>query len=660
MKTYKIALAGNPNSGKTTIFNELTGARQHVGNWPGVTVEKKEGYLTVNGMNFLITDLPGTYSLSPYSLDEKIATDFLLKENLDTVVVIIDASNLQRNLFLAMQLLELGHRIVLVLNMMDIAKNKGLDIDIDKLKQILNIDIVPTIANKKIGIADLKSAIHRTVTQRKSIDFQLDYNELEDYISRLTELIKEKTKYDHKKSRWLAIKFLESDDFYTNEFKYTIIDLISEIKSKIGYSPDIYIIERLYAYIHGLYKECVTQHLNEQNRIDLSDKIDRVVTNRFLGIPLFFIIMWLTFQLVFKIGAPIADAIDSLFAMLGTFSATVLTQINAPTWLTSLVTEGIIGGVGSVIVFLPNIMILFFVIAILEDSGYMARAAFVMDKIMHSLGLHGKSFIPMIIGFGCNVPAIMATRTLENEKDRILTILSIPFMSCSARLPIYILFAGTFFPQHQGWIVFFLYITGIVVAVISARLFKSLFFKHTPAPLIMELPPYRVPTLKSALIHMWERSKIFLKKAGTIIFFVVILIWVMASLPFGVEYASQDSLIGKIGAFFAPLLKPAGFGFWQAAVALMFGILAKEVVIGTFGTLYSIGEDSLGAIVAQHFTSLSAISFMLMSLLYIPCVATIAVIKRELNWRWALFATLYTLFIGWIFAVLFFQLANLL
>jgi ferrous iron transport protein B len=369
--------------------------------------------------------------------------------------------------------------------------------------------------------------------------------------------------------------------------------------------------------------------------------------------------MWLVFQLVFTLGGPLSDGINAGMGWLGEFAFSGIDRSGGPKWLSSLVSDGIISGIGSVLVFLPNIMLLFLAIAILEASGYMARAAFVMDRFMHALGLHGKSFIPMLIGFGCNIPGIMATRTLESEKDRILTILVNPLMSCSARLPIYTLFAGAFFAENQGWVVFSLYLMGILLAILVARILKSLFFRGAVAPLIMELPPYRLPTTKGILIHMWERSGLFLKKAGTIIFIGVVLIWLLASLPLGVEYASQESFIGRLGSFLAPLLKPAGFGFWQAGVALLFGILAKEVVVGTFGTLYGAEEAGLTHVIQGIFTPLSAYAFMVMSLIYIPCIAAIATIKRETNWRWTFIAVGYSLLLGWLLAVGTYQIGKI-
>jgi ferrous iron transport protein B len=406
-----------------------------------------------------------------------------------------------------------------------------------------------------------------------------------------------------------------------------------------------------YAFLSGLVKESASKRFDLMERLDISDRIDRILVNRYLGIPIFLGMMWLVFQSVFTLGGPLSDGIEAMIGWLGESASAGIGSLGGSKWLSSLVSDGIISGVGSVLVFLPNILLLFLAIAILEASGYMARAAFVMDRFMHALGLHGKSFIPMLMGFGCNIPGIMAARTMESEKDRILTILVSPLMSCSGRLPIYTLFAGAFFAENQGWVVFSLYLLGIILAIIVARIFKGLFFGAEVSPLIMELPPYRMPTVKGVLIHMWERGSLFLKKAGTIIFAGVVLIWLLASLPLGVEYASQESLIGQIGSLFAPLLKPAGFGFWQAGVALLFGILAKEVVVGTFGTLYGVEEAGLTHVIQGVFDPLSAYAFMVMSLIYIPCIAAIATIKRETNWRWTFIAVGYSLILGWLLAV---------
>ncbi|MGQ9571376.1 MAG: ferrous iron transport protein B, partial [Thermodesulfovibrionales bacterium] len=400
----------------------------------------------------------------------------------------------------------------------------------------------------------------------------------------------------------------------------------------------------------------------KEERLTLSDKIDKVVLNRFLGIPIFALITWVTFQLTFTVGGFFADYIGTFFEWLQGFATMWLQSISAPMWLISLVSDGVINGVGSVLVFLPSIMILFLFLSFLEDVGYMARAAFVMDKAMYAIGLPGRSFIPMILGFGCNVPAIMSARTIPSERDRLLTILINPFMSCTARLPVYIMFTSIFFKNNQGLVVFSLYLLGIVVAVFSAKLFKSTIplLKGPISPLVMELPPYRLPTLTGVTIHMWERSSQFLKKAGTIIFAGVVILWFLASFPFGAEYGSASTLAGQIGKLVAPIFKPAGFPFWQAGVALLFGIIAKEIVVGTFGTLFG-GEENFDKVLPQYFTPLSSYAFMVMSLLYIPCIASIGVIYRETaSFKWAAFATIYSLFVGWSLAVFVFQVGRIL
>ncbi|OYD16215.1 ferrous iron transport protein B [candidate division WOR-3 bacterium JGI_Cruoil_03_51_56] len=667
-KPIKIALAGNPNSGKTTVFNALTGSRQYVGNWPGVTVEKKEGKFRFENHEVTVVDLPGTYSLSAYSLDEKVARDFLVNEKPDAVVVVVDASNLERNLYLVAQLLELGAKVIVDLNMMDVAKSRGIMIDTQKLEQILGVKVVGTVASRGTGLDRLRRMIHDIRKDEPPPGFRILYGrDFEAALDGLSGLIEEHGLTRSVSARWRALKLLEGDAtelklLETNPDAEAVRVELNQIRTKLehkyGYDVETAIVERRYGYLNGVVKECTHRKPGVAGRLTMSDKIDKVVTNRWVGIPIFLLLMWGTFQLVFKLGDPLVGYIEALFEWFGGVVSTTLAS--SPAWLSSLMVDGLINGIGSVLVFIPNIVILFLVISLLEDSGYMARAAFVMDRFMHALGLHGKSFIPMIIGFGCNVPAIMATRTLESRKDRILTILVNPLMSCSARLPIYTLFTAAFFSRNQGLVVFSLYLMGIVLAIAMARIFKGIFFKHEVAPLIMELPPYHLPSIRGVLTHMWERASLFVRKAGTIIAGVVVLVWLLASLPWGVEYASQASIIGKIGVFIAPIFSPAGFGNWQAAVSLTFGILAKEVVVGTMGTLYGVGKEGLTAIVSGQFTPLSAYAFMAMSLLYIPCIASIAAIWRETNWKWTLLTVGYTLVLGWLVAVLIYQVGSLL
>jgi len=662
--SYKIALAGNPNSGKTTVFNLLCGAREKIGNWPGTTVEKKQGYFNYQGEKIEVVDLPGTYSLSAYSIDERIARDFLIKEKPDLVVCVIDASNLERNLYLVVQLLEMGQPVLLDLNMTDMVEKNKMKIDIQKLSKILGIDIVETVASKGKGIKDLKEKIIVNLGKKERKVFKIDYQNLEKEIEEIVSLLKSKKLILDIPYRTFAVRILEGDFDLLNEVSIPEIEekrnrVEEEILKITGDNLETFIIESRYAFLKGMVKECISKEISLEDRLTFSDKLDKVVTNRFLGIPLFLCFMYLLFQLVFTLGSPIADLIDGAFGKLAEGSKIFFENKNFPLWVGSLVSDGIISGIGSVLVFLPNIMLLFLGISILEDSGYLARAAFVMDSFMHALGLHGKSFIPMLLGFGCNIPGIMAARTLESRKDRILTILVNPLMSCSARLPVYILFASAFFPKHQGLIIFSLYLLGVILAIFVAKVFKNIFFKGEVAPLVMELPPYRIPTLRNVFLSMWARSSLFIKKAGTIIFLAVVLVWVLSSLPAGVEYAGENSLIGKFGKILAPVFKPAGFGFWQAAVALLFGILAKEVVVGTLGTLYGAEEESLKQILPHYFTPLSAYSFLVMTLIYIPCIASIATIKRETNWKWTAIAVSYSLVLGWVLSVLFYQIGKI-
>ena len=654
VKKLKIGLAGNPNSGKSTLFNHLTGGHAHVGNWPGVTVEKKEGRFQFKEFEVSVVDLPGIYALTAYSMDEKIARDFIIKENPDGIVVIVDASNLERNLYLATQLLELGVNVIIDLNMMDIVRSKGMSIDTKKLSQIFGVPIVETVASKGEGIEELKEAIVNELKKKRD-SFRIDYGE---DIEMEIDGLEKRVSISGYPSRWMAIKLLEGDrgilEIALREgeaIESQIVDSKKRLEEHLGYDLETALVEKRYAFLAGLIKESVSKKYDLIERLDISDRIDQILVNRYLGIPIFLGMMWLVFQFVFTLGGPLSDGIETFMGWLGESASQGIESLGGSKLLSSFVSDGIISGIGSVLVFLPPIFLLFLAIAILEASGYMARAAFVMDRFMHALGLHGKSFIPMLMGFGCNIPGIMAARTMESEKDRILTILIIPLMSCTARLPIYTLFAGAFFAENQGWVVFSLYLLGIVLAIIVARIFKGLFFGGEVSPLIMELPPYRMPTIKGVLIHMWERGSLFLKKAGTIIFAGVILIWLLASLPLGVQYASKESFIGQIGSLFAPLLKPAGFGFWQAGVALLFGILAKEVVVGTFGTLYGVEEAGLTNVIQEVFNPLSAYAFMVMSLIYIPCIAAIATIRRETNWKWAFLAVGYSLLLGWLLAV---------
>lgn len=666
MDEIKIALAGNPNVGKSTLFNQLTGLKQHVGNWPGKTVEKKEGSFKYKNYNFNVVDLPGNYSMTAYSIEEKVSRDYIAYENPDVIINVIDAANLERNLYLTIQMMEMGANIVLALNMNKFCDEKGLVINVDKLSKLLGIPVIKIEAIKKISDKDsgIEKLLENTISSFKSpvnVSDKLFYGEeLREHIHQLEDEINNEISIGHAPNSWLALKLLEDDsdiiekiESETNGKK--IINESEKLKKHLNdiYNEDLdtVIADSRYGVISGIIKDSVKKPpLDRKTR---SDRIDNIITNKYLGIPIFLAIMWLTFQITFTVGAPLQELVENIFVSLGQYVAAAL----GTSWLSSLIVDGIIGGVGSVLTFIPIIFLMFLVLSILEDCGYLARAAFVMDKFMNKfVGLQGKSFIPMILGFGCCVPAVMATRTLDNERDRILTMLIVPFMSCSARLPVYAIFTAAFFSAYQGWIVFSLYILGIIVAIISASILKKTYFKGDSSPFVMELPPYRLPTVKGSLIHMWERGSVFLKKAGTIIFAAAVIIWLLSSLPVGVETGSQASVLGQIGTAISPIFEPLGFGNWQASISLITGLLAKEVVVGTMGTLYGVGEEGLVAAVQGIFTPLSAYAFIVFVLLYIPCLAVIATIKRETNsWKWAGFSAVYTFAVAWIVSFIIYQ-----
>lgn len=669
-----IALAGNPNSGKTSIFNNLTGARQHVGNWPGVTVEKKEGRLIYAGKIYKVVDLPGVYSLGAYSEDEIVARNYVLYEKPDVIINVVDASNLERHLYLTVQLLEMGANVVVALNMVDEAKARGISIDGEKLSKLLGVPVVSTVAKKNLGMKELVEQSLKTVNQDfKGSSLKINYGQaVEKEIAHLQNMI---ATHDTLKRtyplRWLAVKLLENDERIIKELRKILgtANLFSEraksnqrLKQQLKDDIENIVIERRFGFISGIVKQAITRKATMEQRLSLSDKIDLVVTHRFLGLPIFILAMWAVFQFTFKLGAPLGTGIETFINWLSGLIQGFLIYANAPVFITSLLIDGVIGGVGSVLVFIPYIFLLFLIISFLEDSGYMARAAYIMDRFMRVLGLQGKSFLPLIIGFGCNVPAVMATRTIEDKQDRIITILINPLMSCTARLPIYLLFAGAFFSAYQGWVVFFFYFLGIVLAIIMAKIFRTLFFKGESTPFVMELPPYRMPTLKGTLIHMWDRGSAFIRKAGTIILGASVVIWILSVLPWGVEYASKESLIGQLGGLLAPIFAPAGFGKWEAASALIFGLVAKEIVVSTLGVIYGVNEEgSLIPLLQQYWTPLSALAFMAMCLIYMPCVATIGVIRKETNsWKWTALAVGYSLVLGWIVAFLIYQGGRLL
>ena len=716
-KHLSIALAGNPNSGKTTIFNNITGTRQKVGNWPGVTVEKKEGHVNKFGYDLIIVDLPGTYSLTPFSIEEIIARDYVLEERPDVVIDIIDASNLERSLYLATQLRELDCKVLFALNMADVSQTRGMKIDDKMLSELLDVPVVFTIGNKNEGIdtllekaIELAESSYETPKTRKvkySKDIEQSIENLERFLENWTE---GSIPYN---IRWTAIKLIENDKIVKERILQKAgknsQDILQEAQKhrdllvdRFDDDPEIVMTDERYGFIFGIIKEVLTT--STKQRVDISRNIDLILTNRFVGFPIFFLFIWAMFELTFSLGSYPMEWIDGGVNLL----STSLNSFLPDNIFKDLLLNGIIAGVGSVIVFLPNILILFFCIALFEDTGYMSRAAFLMDKIMHLIGLHGKSFIPMLMGFGCNVPAIMATRTLESEKDRTLTILITPFMSCSAKLPVYIILAGTFFGAGAGTVIFSIYLAGIIFSIITGRLFRSTILRGADAPFVMELPPYRVPMIKSLLIHMWDRSKMFLKKMGGIILAGSVIVWALLAFPRNVPYSSdyaaeidrvkasyvteitianesdkqllekrrdaavanlirskkaeksEKSFMGRIGKVIAPLFAPLGID-WRGSVALLTGFAAKEIVVSTLGILYVTdeGDDSealKNALLSSDMTPLSALAMMTFVLLYMPCLATITAIRRETgSFMWMFFSVVYSTLLAWVAAFFVYQ-----
>ncbi|MBD3305631.1 ferrous iron transport protein B [candidate division KSB3 bacterium] len=675
-KPLTVALAGNPNSGKTTIFNGITGTRQHVGNWPGVTVEKKEGIASHRGHQIRAIDLPGTYSLTAYSMEEIVTRNYIIEERPDVVIDVVDASNLERNLYLAQQLKELDIPLILAFNVMDEAQKQGYQIDIPQLSKLLATPIIPTVGTREQGIHQLLDTVVDLAEGKRTMPHLTFHygDEIEAELQHLEALIRQNDRLSDKYlPRWLAVKLLEEDTEiqhivqqyeHGDEFLHQAQQSLERLETLFHDRGEALIAERRYGLVHGALNETVT--LPPQIRFTTSDTVDKLLTHRALGLPIFIGVMWIAFQFVATVGGELLlQPIETVFGWFGEALRTLFVNAGAPAWLISLVVDGIVAGVGGVAVFLPVIFSLYFVIALLEGSGYMARVAFIMDKLMHSIGLHGKSFLPMLLGFGCNVPAIMGTRILENRSDRILTILINPLMSCSARLPIYAIFAAAFFPEHQGTVIFSMYFLGILLAIGMGLVFKKVFFPGKSTPFIMELPPYRIPTLKSITLHMWDRGKMFLKKMSGIILSVSIIVWFMGTFPWGVEFASVESYIGVIGKTLAPIFDPLGFGTWQAAVSFVFGLLAKEVVVSTLSILYvggaEVAEEALANALHGVFTPLTAYAFMAFSLIYTSCVATLATIKRETNsWKWTAFSVSYQFILAWLVAFIIYQGGRLL
>ncbi len=727
MKKIHVAIAGNPNCGKTTLFNALTGSRQHVGNWPGVTVERVEGNYSHSGTRFHVTDLPGIYSFSAYSIDETVAREHILQDHPQVVVNILDASNLERNLYLTTQLLEMRVPLVVALSMVDVAQRRRIRIEVEHLARHLGCPVIPVVVAKGTGMDELREAIASVAATRAIPQSRVTYDsELEVAITRLGEAVGVDAAEREVDPRWLAIKMLEQDPLAADLLKRADIKPLADgeihrVESHTGEDLDIVFADGRYGFIHGLASDVV--HRGSELRKTVSTMIDHVLINRVLGIPLFLGIMYLVFVITINVGGPFIDFFDSLCGTIFVDGFRVLlTALHLPEGVMALLADGIGGGIQAVSTFIPPIFLIFLCLSFLEDSGYMSRAAFVMDRFLRTIGLPGKAFIPMLVGFGCNVPAILATRTLENNRDRILTILMNPFMSCGARLPVYALFVAAFFPRHGGTVLFGIYITGVVLAVLTGMLFKRTILQGEISTFVMELPPYHLPTLRGVLFHTWNRLRSFIIKAGRVILVVVVILSFFNSIGTDGSFGKEDSgesVLSTVSKSVAPVFYPMGLteDNWPGAVGLFMGLFAKEAVVGTLDTLYGqiarqeaglqapeegapaepfdfwggIGEafatipagfegffdslrDPLGlgaedsledvdagtvhAMTRYFDGQVGALAYMLFILIYAPCVAAIAAIYRETNLNWTIFAVGYLTSLAWITSTLFYQIGS--
>lgn len=696
-KVIKVALVGNPNCGKTSLFNIASGSHEHVGNYSGVTVDAKEGVFEYGGYHFNLVDLPGTYSLSAYSPEELYVRRNLVDDMPDVVVNVVDSSNLHRNLYLTTQLIDMNLRVVMALNMYDELEARGDKLDIRQLGYLLGMPVVPTVSRTGEGIDDLFDTviqIYEKSDPHLARHIHINHGaELEQSIDRIKHLLQKDTDIRLKYStRYLAIKYLENDKEIEkvvealpgrDEIIAARYEEHKRIESLLNSSTESALVDAKYAFVEGALAETYVQ--GHKKRHTLTDKIDGVVTNRWLAFPIFFFLLYIVFEGTFVIGEYPMQWIEWLVEKFGAFVAMTMSD----GWLKDMVVDGVIGGVGSVLVFLPNILLLYMFISLLEDSGYMARAAFIMDRLMHKIGLHGKSFIPMIMGFGCNVPAIMATRTIESRKSRLITMLIIPLMSCAGRMPVYVLIAGAFFPKNASLVVLGLYALGILLAVIAAKV-MSLFFKEDDLPFVMELPPYRVPTGKSVFRHTWEKGRQYLQKMSGIILICSLIIWFLGYFPNHDAYSTpqeqqEHSFIGYVGKAMEPALEPLGFD-WRMGVGIVAGVGAKELVVSTLGVMYAddqpvespdvdlpvnsnpdetsaeepSGDTRLQKALVKSVTPAGALAYMVFILLYFPCIATFVAIKNESGgWKWALITAVYTIVLAWVAAFITFQVASL-
>ena len=667
---YKIALAGNPNCGKTTLFNDLTGSSQYVGNWPGVTVEKKEGKLRTN-KQAIIQDLPGIYSLSPYTLEEVVTRNYLVGGHPDAMINIVDASNLERNLYLTTQLLEIGVPMVIALNMMDLVRKNGDQIDLKKLSEQLGCPIIQTSAVKGEGSSEVTQAALSLAQSKAAPPAPLVFSEqLEDILHTISHLIQGRCPAQN--LRWYTIKLFERDEKALEQLSLdqSILDEIESLRKQaeelFDDDTESIITHERYLTIANLLKGCYRKKANRQ--LTTSDKIDRIVTNRILALPIFALVMFVIYYLsITTVGTMMTDWVnDVLFTeIIPPAVEGWLVSLNTAPWLQSLLLDGVIAGVGAVLGFLPQMMVLFLLLALLEDCGYMARIAFIMDRIFRRFGLSGKSFIPMLIGLGCGVPAVQASRTIENDRDRKMTIMTTTFIPCSAKLPIIGLIAGALF-NGSGWVATSAYFVGIAAIIVSGIILKkTTLFAGDPAPFVMELPAYHLPSIKGVLIHMWDRLKAFVRKAGTIIFLSSIVIWFLSSFNFKLQMVdTQQSILSSLGKLIAPLFAPLGWGHWEAAVGTITGLVAKENVVATLGILFGFAEvaengDEIWTLFAQNFTALSAYSFLVFNLLCAPCFAAIGAIRREMgSAKWTWIAIGYQCIFAYIISLIIFQLGN--
>ena len=667
---YKIALAGNPNCGKTTMFNDLTGSSQYVGNWPGVTVEKKEGKLKAN-KQAIIQDLPGIYSLSPYTLEEVVTRNYLVNEHPDSMINIIDASNLERNLYLTTQLLEIGVPMVIALNMMDMVRKNGDRIDVKKLSDALGCQIIETSAVKGEGSTEVAKAALNLAQSKAAAPKPLKFNDkLENILARIARLLQGACQPQN--LRWYSIKLFERDEKAIEQLKLSpaaleeIEGLRQEAEKEFDDDVESIITHERYVVIADLLKTCYRKQ--SKQKLTTSDKIDKIVTNRILALPIFAVVMFVIYYLsITTVGTMMTDWVnDVLFGeIIPPAVEGLLVSVGAADWLQSLILDGIVAGVGAVLGFLPQMLVLFLLLALLEDCGYMSRIAFIMDRIFRRFGLSGKSFIPMLIGLGCGVPAVQASRTIENDRDRKMTIMTTTFIPCSAKLPIIGLIAGALF-NESGWVATSAYFVGIAAIIISGIILKKTkLFAGEPAPFVMELPAYHIPSVKGVLIHMWDRAKAFVRKAGTIIFLSSVVIWFLSSFNFQLQMVDTgDSILAAIGRVIAPIFAPLGWGHWEAAVGTISGLVAKENLVAIMGILYGFAEvaengDEMWSVFAHNFTAISAYSFLVFNLLCAPCFAAIGAIHREMgSAKWTWIAIGYQCIFAYIVSLIIYQLGT--